>query len=392
MTRAFIALCFYFAVSSLSLAGDLDRAIDVYETGDYDTAYELFLPLAEQGDVTAQSYVGDMHFSGHGVSQDRAVAVEWYEKAALMGHVESQFKLGNIYRRGDLGEPDHSEALPWYWMAWQSGHQASGLAVAEIYDFGLKDVPLDKVRAHNYYTALSEDGYAPAQVRLSMKYFHGWDGIEKDVEVGYYWIYHAIDQNNAFAQRRLALLYLNDAAIPRDEPLGISLLELAAQNDDRVSQFIFAEYLEEGKLLDRDLAEAAGWYERAAKLGDARSQAAIARFYETGQGGLTQNTSVAADWYLKAAEQGNTDGEFGYAWLRLTGNGVERDWDEAAEWMLKAAKWFDKRAMTCLGVMHMFGMGVEWNPAIALQYLSFGAIGFAVEAFYSIADYLSDDD
>lgn len=45
-------------------------------------------------------------------------------------------------------------------------------------------------------------------------------------------------------------------------------------------------------------------FQKAAKQGDARGQAALAMFYEDGLGGLKRNRSTAKEWYGKTCDQG----------------------------------------------------------------------------------------
>ena len=52
---------------------------------------------AEQGDADAQSNLGVMYDSGHGVPQDYAEAVRWYRRAAEQGDASAQFDLGRMY-------------------------------------------------------------------------------------------------------------------------------------------------------------------------------------------------------------------------------------------------------------------------------------------------------
>ncbi|MDR3553863.1 MAG: hypothetical protein P4L55_03830 [Syntrophobacteraceae bacterium] len=46
-----------------------------FDIGDYATAYKEFKPLAEQGNVSAQSFIASIYYSGLGVLQDLAEAV-----------------------------------------------------------------------------------------------------------------------------------------------------------------------------------------------------------------------------------------------------------------------------------------------------------------------------
>ncbi len=86
----------------------------------YATAIKIWLPLANEGDPIAQTYVGEIYEKGLGVPPEYALAVKWYRKAAEQGHARAQLNLGAMYEKG-LGVPkDQKEAVSWY-------RRASGL-------------------------------------------------------------------------------------------------------------------------------------------------------------------------------------------------------------------------------------------------------------------------
>ena len=61
---------------------------------DYQTAFKLWLPLAEQGYSSAQYNLGVMYQYGRGVKQNDFEAVKWFSKAADQGDANAQFMLG----------------------------------------------------------------------------------------------------------------------------------------------------------------------------------------------------------------------------------------------------------------------------------------------------------
>ena len=85
----------------------LDRA-------NYATALKVWLPLAEQGDQAAQTYVGEIFEKGLGVAPDYAVAAMWYRRAADRGYSRAALNLGNLYERGLGVAHDPAQALAWY--------------------------------------------------------------------------------------------------------------------------------------------------------------------------------------------------------------------------------------------------------------------------------------
>lgn len=91
-----------------------------FDRANYATALKVWLPLAQQGDVNAQTYVGEIFEKGLGVPPDYDAAAQWYRKAAEKGYSRAALNLGSLYERG-LGVPkDPNQALNWY-------RRASGL-------------------------------------------------------------------------------------------------------------------------------------------------------------------------------------------------------------------------------------------------------------------------
>ncbi|MCB1675212.1 MAG: caspase family protein [Halioglobus sp.] len=96
-----------------------------YDRADYSTALRIWLPLAQSGDATAQSYVGEIYEKGLGLDSDYALAAHWYQQAAAQGLSRAQINLGNLYEKG-LGVPqDKQRALNLY-------RSASGLGADHL--------------------------------------------------------------------------------------------------------------------------------------------------------------------------------------------------------------------------------------------------------------------
>ncbi len=70
------------AVSGPAFAVPHDDAEQAYASGDYKTAFALWLPLAEQGSARAQMNIARMYERGEWVAQDSTQAGEWYRRAA----------------------------------------------------------------------------------------------------------------------------------------------------------------------------------------------------------------------------------------------------------------------------------------------------------------------
>jgi TPR repeat protein len=99
----------------------------------------LVKAAAEKGDREAQFLIGVQYKAGDGLARDRAEAAKWLRKAAEAGHAEAQYALGVLY----------SEAAP-----------EDGSAL------GQSNVPADPVEAAKWLQAASAQGNAEAKARL----------------------------------------------------------------------------------------------------------------------------------------------------------------------------------------------------------------------------------
>src|SRR6056297_3093692 len=105
LRMAALAICG--ALAAPASAQDLDAGLEAARAGDYQTALENWLPLAEQGDAKAQRNLGSMYRNGRGETQDDAKAERWFRKAveqfrlaAEQGDADAQYSLGFMYRNG----------------------------------------------------------------------------------------------------------------------------------------------------------------------------------------------------------------------------------------------------------------------------------------------------
>lgn len=96
-----------------------------YDRASYATALKVWLPAAQQGDVDAMNYVGEIYEKGLGVQPDYPVALEWYRKAAEKGSSTAMINLGSMYEGGKGVTADVTLAMNWY-------RKASGLTSGSL--------------------------------------------------------------------------------------------------------------------------------------------------------------------------------------------------------------------------------------------------------------------
>ena len=111
---AALILIISFLMAGPAIAEPFEDATKAYYRGDYETAYRLIKPLAEQGLPEAQFNLGLMFDKGQGVPQNYAEAVKWYRKAAEQGSAEAQYNLGKMYYTGQGVPKDYVMAHMWF--------------------------------------------------------------------------------------------------------------------------------------------------------------------------------------------------------------------------------------------------------------------------------------
>lgn len=91
-----------------------------YHRGDHARAYEIWRPLAERGDPSAQYSLGLLYYRGEGVLPDLAAAAKWYRRAADQGDPDAQLNLGLMYARGQGVRQSDLEAYKWFTLAFRT--------------------------------------------------------------------------------------------------------------------------------------------------------------------------------------------------------------------------------------------------------------------------------
>ena len=129
MLKRLLTACFLALMVGAAMAGPVEGDWDAffaYTQGNYATTLKLWRPLAEQGDVSAQSFLGRMYDEGKGVPQNYAEAMKWYRLAAERGGSGAQYGLGGMYHHGHGVPQNYILAHLWYNLA-----SARGVTIAE---------------------------------------------------------------------------------------------------------------------------------------------------------------------------------------------------------------------------------------------------------------------
>jgi len=109
-----------------------------------------------------------------------------------------------------------------------------------------------------------------------------------------------------------------------------------------------------------------------ANAGDVATQSILGLMYYSGDG-VSKDFGEAAEWYRKAAEKGGTTSQRLLGKMYFKGEGVPQNYTQAAEWYRKAAEQGDAEALNSLGVVYAKGEGVAKNLVLAHVFYNLAA-------------------
>jgi localization factor PodJL len=161
---------------------------------------------------------------------------------------------------------------------------------------------------------------------------------------------------------------------PRLPPVTVGpySLRLAAAKGDAAAQFEVASRIAEGRGADKDLKEAAQWYQRSASSGFALSQFRLGTFYERGTG-VAKDLARAQVWYGRAAEQGNVKAMHNLAVMIVGHGGAKPDYATAVKWFTQAANYGLADSQYNLAMLYENGLGVSKDATEAFKWMVLAA-------------------
>ena len=122
-----------------------------------------------------------------------------------------------------------------------------------------------------------------------------------------------------------------------------------------------------GKGVEKDPAQAAYWFRKAADLGDPGAQNELGYLYIWGLG-VGRDEAQAFRWFARASGSGYPPAKLNLAVMYLKGIGVPRDAEMARQLLTEMAAKGNGRAENYLGIMYFTGYGVTQDRAAAEEW------------------------
>ena len=143
--------------SNVVWSADFNKGWEAFNSGDYATAFLEWVPLANQGNTTAQYNLGYMYSEGLGVPENDKTAVKWYTLAAEQGASEAQTTLGFMYANGEGVSVNPKTAAKWTRLAAEQGHDRAQSNLGWMYENGF-GVLQDNIYAHIWANIAASNG------------------------------------------------------------------------------------------------------------------------------------------------------------------------------------------------------------------------------------------
>ena len=196
-----------------------DKAFNATLNQDYKTAFDLWLPLAEDGNASAQFNVGLLYRLGLHVESDIKEAMRWYKLAGDQGNHFAIYAIRGLHQDDLFIEPDKSVKDKWFdlWVATDKKVEPKeginhGNGCNFVFDNGIKGPPDEKQTAR-FYQNLANAGNADAQRAVAMwyiSYSRYFADIEKDNQKAKDWLVKAATHGNAEAAFDLIFLLTHE--------------------------------------------------------------------------------------------------------------------------------------------------------------------------------------
>jgi uncharacterized protein len=139
---------------------------------------------------------------------------------------------------------------------------ASEASANQLLDGFVRYTLHDHARAREFLEPLAYQGNADAQHLVGYMYANG-AGVAQHSARAAHWFSLAAEQGKADAQFALGTMYRDGAGVPKDRALALMWLRRAAESQHSDAANALGELY-----LGSDHAEAAGWFERAALMGN----------------------------------------------------------------------------------------------------------------------------
>ncbi len=263
-----------------NVSKSIDVADKLYEEKNFDEAARYYRIVADKGDAEGQFGLGRCYSE----KCDYENAIYWYRKAAEQGHGRALNSLGMAYYSGEGVEQNAAKALNYLLRAEEN--YAPDLYCNLMEHKAIVLQKLDRhLEAYQIARVFSVDG-------MGCKECHAVNGYDSSLK------------RCPFFQKIMAECFEKGEGVKENSAKSAEYYKKAADMGMSIPQIKIAECYYKGKGVVKDREEAFRYYHLAAEQGHPFAQYSVGFLYANGQG-VERNTEKAKEWLTKAVENGN---------------------------------------------------------------------------------------
>ena len=161
---------------------------DKSNTNNAALAVTYFTRAAEGGDSDAQWCLGRTYYEARvGRNPDFARATSWFRKSADAGNAFGLFHMGIVYEYGLAVNQGFHKAGEYYSRAADMENLDAMYYLGLLHAYG-RGYPQDIHKASLLFKRAAESGHAPSQYYLGVIFLYGQGGFPRDYDMAFYWM------------------------------------------------------------------------------------------------------------------------------------------------------------------------------------------------------------
>ena len=190
----FITLILNLFLLAPANAESFELGLSAYDQRDYQSAFAIWVSLADRGHRPSQYALALSHLNGYNnFPEDSDISAKYYALLASSSQIDNflwnkprqQVFLGNIYQTGNQIRENEKEAIRWYQKASSRNYAPAQYHLAQSYEKG-RGVEQNYDRAFNLFSRSAFQGHGKAQEALGRMYLKG-QGVEKNILYAAVW-------------------------------------------------------------------------------------------------------------------------------------------------------------------------------------------------------------
>lgn len=268
------------------------RARELYESGNAEASFELFMRAALNDHPMAQYMVGIMYLDGYGTEEDVKKTLYWLNKAADLYVPQAPRTLGLLYLRGDRVVRNVGAGT-----CLIEASAMIGDPEGQFFHHLILTASDRKEEALKFLTGSSERGYPPAMDRLGWMHLTGMHP-EPDREKGMELLRTAAQKGNPKAMVHLAIALLDEDS---NKAEAMRLCRESAAAGETLGMTTLGILISEGCTVTPNAEVGARWIRLAAQKGDPRAMRCLGEYIRDGKA-APEDGEDAEFWFRKAED------------------------------------------------------------------------------------------